>query len=79
MIPFIIVKTRAGFSYVRPEHVLAVNAGEPGECAILLTHGVTIIASEPAEDVIARIEAEARDEAEAQRNKEHSPHGHVAR
>ena len=26
MIPFVIVKTKAGFAYLRPEHIVAVNA-----------------------------------------------------
>ena len=30
MIPFIIVKTKAGFAYLRPEHVVAVNASRFG-------------------------------------------------
>ena len=32
MIPFLVVKTQAGFAYIRPEHVLAVNSSDPGEC-----------------------------------------------
>jgi hypothetical protein len=78
MIPFVIVKTKAGFAYVRPERVVAINAADPADCMILMTDGVTIAASEPAEDIVARLEAEAEDEeraAEAQ--KEHERHGHV--
>jgi hypothetical protein len=65
MIPFIIVKTKAGFAYLRPEHIVAVNAIDSAECLVLMTDGVTIAAVEPAEDVVARLEAEARDEDEA--------------
>ena len=65
MIPFVIVKTKAGFAYLRPEHIVAVNATNSAECLILMTDGVTIAAIEPAEDVVARLEAEARDEDEA--------------
>jgi hypothetical protein len=65
MIPFIIVKTKAGFAYLRPEHIVAVNAIDSAECLVLMTDGVTIAAIEPAEDVVARLEAEARDEDEA--------------
>jgi len=79
MIPFLIVKTRTGFAYLRPEHVIAVNAGDPGECAILMTDGVTIAAAETAEDVVSRLEAEAREEDEAALIKESRNHGHVAR
>ena len=59
MIPFVIVKTKAGFAYLRPERVVAVSATDDAECIILLTDGVTIAAKEPAEDVVARLEREA--------------------
>ncbi len=57
MIPFIIVKTKAGFAYLRPERVIAVNATDSAECVVLMTDGVTIAAKEPAEDVVARLES----------------------
>ncbi|HEY1781294.1 MAG TPA: hypothetical protein VGG79_12855 [Roseiarcus sp.] len=79
MIPFVIVKTVKGFAYIRPEHVVAINAADAEDCLILLTDGVTIAASEPAEDVVARLEAEAREEDEAEEViREHQSHGHVA-
>jgi len=59
MIPFVIVKTKAGFAYLRPERVVAVSATDDAECIILMTDGVTIAAKEPAEDVVARLEHEA--------------------
>jgi len=65
MIPFVIVKTKLGFAYVRPEHVVAISAADAADCTTLMTDGVTITATEPAEDVVARLEAEARDEDEA--------------
>ncbi len=68
MIPFVVVKTKAGFAYLRPEHIVAVNATDSAESLILMTDGVTIAAIEPAEDVVARLEAEARDEDEAAEN-----------
>ena len=78
MIPFVVVKTKAGFAYVRPEHVVAINAADPEDCMILMTDGVTIAAAEPAEDVVARLEAEAREEDEAAEViKERNAHGHV--
>ena len=44
-----------------------------------MTDGVTIAASEPAEDVVARLEAEAREEDEAEEViKDHNAHGHGA-
>ena len=79
MIPFIIVKTVKGFAYVRPERVVAINASDAEDCMILMTDGVTIAAVEPAEDVVARLEAEAREEDEAAEIiKERNAHGHVA-
>ncbi len=79
MIPFLVVKTRAGFAYVRPEHVLAVNSSDPADCTLVMTGGVTIAVAEPAEDVIERVEAEAREEDEALLLKERQNHGHVQR
>ena len=79
MIPFVIVKTAAGFAYVRPEHVVAINSTDPEHCSILMTDGVTIAATEPAEDFVARLEAEAEQEEKAvETMKEHDRHGHVA-
>jgi len=77
MIRFVVVKTKAGFAYLRPERIIAVSGTDPAECMILMTDGVTIAAREAAEDVIARLEAEAREEDEAALFKEHNQHGHV--
>jgi hypothetical protein len=79
MIPFLVVKTRAGFAYVRPDHVLAVNSSDPADCTLVMSGGVTIAVAEPAEDVIERLEAEAREEDEALLIKERHNHGHVQR
>jgi hypothetical protein len=65
MIPFLVVKTKTGFAYIRSEHVIAINSSDPNECTILMSSGVTIAAAEPAEDVVARLEAEADEEAQA--------------
>jgi hypothetical protein len=76
MIPFVVVKTKAGFAYLRPEHVVAINASDGADCMILMTDGVTIAATEPA--VVARLEAEADEEEHAiEAMKEHNRHGHV--
>jgi hypothetical protein len=77
MIPFVVVKTKAGFAYLRPEHIVAISAADPADCSILMTDGVTIVAAEAAEDVVARLEAEAREEDEAAEMKERHHHGHV--
>jgi hypothetical protein len=79
MIPFIIVKTVKGFAYIRPESVVAINASDADDCTILMTDGVTIAASEPAEDVVARLETEAEEEEHSvEAQKERNRHGHVA-
>lgn len=79
MIPFIIVKTVKGFAYIRPDRVVAINASDADDCTILMTDGVTIAAAEPAEDVVARLEAESAEEEHAvEAQKEHNHHGHVA-
>jgi hypothetical protein len=70
MIPFVIVKTKAGSAYLRPDRILVVNATDSEQCLILMTDGVTIAATDPAEDVVARLEAEAREEDEALSHKE---------
>ena len=77
MIPFVVVKTKAGFAYIKPERIVAVSATDAAECMILMTDGVTIAAKEPAEDVVARLEAEAREADEAVQFKERNQHGHV--
>jgi hypothetical protein len=79
MIPFIIVKTVKGFAYIRPERVVAINTSDADDCMILMTDGVTIAAAEPAEDIVARLETEARAEDDAaEAIKERYRHGHVA-
>ena len=78
MIPFLIVKTRQGFSYIRPEHVLAIDANDSTSCTLVLSGGVTINSTEPAEDLVARMEAESRQQDEAIQTQEHT-HGNVPR
>ncbi len=79
MIPFVIVKTVKGFAYIRPERVVAINASDADDCMILMTDGVTIAATEPAEDIVARLETESEEEEHAlEAHKEHERHGHVA-
>ena len=79
MIPFLVVKTRTGFAYIRPDHVLAINSSDPNDCTLVMTGGVTIAVAEPAEDIVARLEAEAREADDAQLIKEHRNHGHFPR
>jgi hypothetical protein len=78
MVPFVVVKTKSGFAYIRPDHVVAISASDSADCVILMTDGVTIAATEPAEDVVARLEAEAEEEDQAvEAIKERNRHGNV--
>jgi hypothetical protein len=51
------LKALAGFNYVRPDQVIAISATEPTKCIVIMTGGVTVPCSEPATDVIAKLEA----------------------
>ena len=57
MIQLVPVKALAGFNYVRPDQVIAISATDPTRCNVYMTGGVTIPCSEPAKDVIAKLEA----------------------
>ena len=57
MIQLVALKALAGFNYVRVDHVLAISATDPTKCIVIMTGGVTIPCSEPAKDVIAKLEA----------------------
>ena len=60
MTNFVAVKALAGFNYVRPDQVVAIAASDPTKCSIYMTGGVTIPCSEPAKDVIAKLEAASK-------------------
>jgi len=57
MLKLVAVKALAGFNYVRPDEVVAIGATDPTRCTIYLAGGVAIPASEPAKDVIAKLQA----------------------
>ena len=57
MIGFVAVKALGGYNYVRPDQVMAVAGIEGAKCNICMAGGVTVPCSEPAKDVIARLEA----------------------
>jgi hypothetical protein len=63
---FIQLKALAGFSYVRADQVFAVYSTEPSKCSLALAGGVTVACSEPAKDVVERVEAATRAEPEAE-------------
>ena len=57
MIGFVAVKSLGGYNYVRPDQVMAVAGVEGTKCNIYMAGGVTVPCSEPAKDMVARIEA----------------------
>jgi hypothetical protein len=57
---FIQLKALAGLNYVRADQVIAVSATEPAKCTLAMAGGVTVPCSEPAKDVIERLEAAIR-------------------
>lgn len=59
MTTFIQVKALGGFNYVRADQVMAVATAEQTKCNVYMAGGVTVPCSEPAVDVVARLEAAA--------------------
>lgn len=57
MIQLVALKALAGLNYVRVDQVIAISATEPTKCIVIMSGGVTIPCSEPAKDVIAKLEA----------------------
>ena len=57
MLNLVAVKALAGFNYVRPDMVVAIGATDPTKCTVYLSGGITIPCSEPAKDVIAKLQA----------------------
>ena len=51
------VKALAGFNYIRPDAVIAIGATDPSKCTVYMTGGIAIPCSEPAKDVIAKLQA----------------------
>jgi hypothetical protein len=60
MLNLVPVKALAGFNYIRVDQVIAISATEPTKCTIFMAGGVSIPCSEPAKDVIVKIEAATR-------------------
>ena len=57
MIQLVALKALAGFNYVRVDQVIAISATEPSKCVVMMSGGITVPCSEPAKDVIAKLEA----------------------
>ncbi len=57
MIQLVALKALAGFNYVRVDQVIAISATDPTKCIVIMAGGINIACSEPAKDVIAKLEA----------------------
>lgn len=57
MSKLMVVKALSGFNYIRADMVVAIAAAEASKCTIYLMGGITIHSSEPAKDIIERLEA----------------------
>lgn len=68
---FIELRTMAGASYVRAQDVLAVQFVDHNKSMLMLTGGSTLSCSEPAKDVVARLDAALPTTSE-------TPHGHAS-
>ncbi len=57
MIQLVALKALAGLNYVRVDQVIAISATDPTKCVVVMTGGINVPCSEPAKDVIAKLEA----------------------
>ena len=60
MLNLVPIKALAGFNYVRVDQVIAIGATDPTKCNVYMAGGVSIPCSEPAKDVIAKLQAASR-------------------
>ena len=60
MINLVALKALAGFNYVRIDQVIAIGATDPTKCNVYMAGGISIPCSEPAKDVIAKLEAASK-------------------
>lgn len=65
MLNLVALKALAGFNYVRVDQVVAIRATDPAKCDVFLAGGVVIPCSEPAAEVIAKLEAGLKSALEA--------------
>ena len=54
---FITIKSLAGQNFVRATDIIAVSVSDPVRCNIYITGGAMLPCTEPAANVVARIEA----------------------
>ena len=64
MLDLVPLKALAGFNYVRVDQVIAIGATDPTRCNVYMAGGITIPCSEPAKDVIAKLEAATQEKQE---------------
>ena len=57
MLNLVPIKALAGFNYVRADQVIAIGATDPMKCNVYMAGGISIPCSEPAKDVIAKLQA----------------------
>jgi hypothetical protein len=60
MINLVPLKALAGFNYVRVDQVIAIGATDPTKCNVYMAGGISIPCSEPAKDVIAKLQAASK-------------------
>ena len=60
MINLVALKALAGFNYVRIDQVIAIGATDPTKCNVYMAGGISIPCSEPAKDVIAKLQAASK-------------------
>ena len=60
MLNLVPIKALAGFNYVRVDQVIAIGATDPTKCNVYMAGGISIPCSEPAKDVIAKLQAASR-------------------
>jgi hypothetical protein len=60
MLDLVPLKALAGFNYVRVDQVIAISATDPTKCNVYMAGGISIPCSEPAKDVIAKLQAASR-------------------
>ncbi len=67
MLNLVSVKALAGYNYVRADQVVAIRSTDPTKCDVFLVGGVIIPCSETAAEVIAKLQAGLKAEAEARK------------
>jgi hypothetical protein len=77
MIQLVAVKALAGYNYVRVDQVIAISANDPTKCNVIMSGGITIPCSEPAKDVLAKLEAASKEGEVASKEAKETAHGDV--